>query len=251
MMHGSGKSDRPIVPAKPPNEAGALAPTEEGVEGRGLAKGNSRQQNTPRTPCRPGVPSALERVRQAARADRTMRFTALLHHVYDLDHLRKAYLAASREDAARRVRPLCGRAAEEARCGKPETFDFLGFTHICARKRSNGRFTVLRQTIRKRLQAKLGAVKTELKRRMHLPVAVQGAWLRSVVGGHIRYYGVPMNNAALSTFRFQVGWLWMRTLRRGQRHRLTWARMKRHIERWLPPARPCHPYPLKRLGVVT
>lgn len=80
----------------------------------------------------------------------------------------------------------------------------------------------------------------------------QGAWLRSVVGGHIRYYGVAMNDAALSTFRFQVGWLWMRTLRRrGQRHHLTWVRMKQHIERWLPPARPCHPYPLKRLGVIT
>ncbi len=136
--------------------------------------------------------------------------------------------------------------------GKPETFDFLGFTHICAKKRSNGRFTVLRQTIRKRMQAKLSDVKTELRRRMHLPIAEQGAWLRSVVGGHIRYFGVPMNNAALGTFRFQVGWLWLRSLRRrGGRHRLTWARMKRHIERWLPPARPCHPYPLKRLGVIT
>jgi group II intron reverse transcriptase/maturase len=136
--------------------------------------------------------------------------------------------------------------------GKPETFDFLGFTHICTKKRSNGRFTVLRQTIRKRLQAKLGEVKTELKRRMHLPVPVQGAWLRSVVAGHIRYYGVPMNGAALNTFRFRVGRLWMRTLRRrGGRHRLTWTRMARHIARWLPPARSCHPYPLKRLGVIT
>jgi hypothetical protein len=61
-----------------------------------------------------------------------------------------------------------------------------------------------------------------------------------------------MNGAALNTFRFQVGWLWMRTLRRrGQRHRLTWIRMRRYIERWLPPARICHPYPLKRLGVIT
>lgn len=136
--------------------------------------------------------------------------------------------------------------------GKPETFDFLGFTHICARKRSNGRYTVLRQTVRKRLQAKLGAVKAELKRRMHLPIAEQGAWLRTVVGGHIRYYGVPMNGTALNTFRSQVGWLWMRTLRRrGDRHRLTWARMARHIARWLPSVRSWHPYPLKRLGVIT
>jgi group II intron reverse transcriptase/maturase len=136
--------------------------------------------------------------------------------------------------------------------GKPETFDFLGFTHICAKKRSNGRFTVLRQTIRTRLQAKLSEVKAELRRRMHLALSEQGAWLRSVVGGHIRYYGVPMNNAALRTFRFQVGRLWMRTLRRrGQRHRLTWVRMRRYIDRWLPPAHICHPYPLKRLGVIT
>jgi len=76
---------------------------------------------------------------------------------------------------------------------KPETFDFLGFTHICVKKRSNGMFTVLRQTIRKRLQAKLNEVKAELQRRMHDPVPDVGKWLRSVVGGHIRYYGVPMN----------------------------------------------------------
>ena len=136
--------------------------------------------------------------------------------------------------------------------GKPETFDFLGFTHICGKKRSNGRFTVLRQTIRKRLHAKLQEVKAELRRRMHRPIREQGTWLRSVVGGHVRYYGVPMNAPALRTFRFQVGWLWMRTLRRrGQRHRLTWTRMQRLIERWLPLARVCHPYPLRRFGVIT
>ena len=84
---------------------------------------------------------------------------------------------------------------------KPETFNFLGFTHICGKKRSNGRFTVLRQTIRKRLQAKLQEVKTELRRRMHRPIREQGAWLRSVVAGHVRYYGVPMNGPALRTFR--------------------------------------------------
>ncbi|NWF91183.1 MAG: group II intron reverse transcriptase/maturase [Ignavibacteriaceae bacterium] len=136
--------------------------------------------------------------------------------------------------------------------GKPETFDFLGFTHICGKKRSNGRFTVRRQTIRKRLQAKLNEVKTELRRRMHHPIRGQGAWLRSVVGGHIRYYGVPTNGHALGIFRHQVGRLWMRTLRRrSQRHRLPWVRMKRIIDRWLPPAHVCHPYPLRRLGVIT
>ena len=140
------------------------------------------------------------------------------------------------------------------RCGegKPETFNFLGFTHICVRKRSNGMYTVLRQTMRKRLQAKLSKVKTELRRRLHDPVPDVGQWLRSVVGGHFRYYGVPMNTPALATFRFQVGWLWQRALsRRSQNGRVSWDRMRRLLQRWLPPVRSYHPYPLRRMGVVT
>ncbi len=492
MTHDSRKSDRPIVPSKSPNNAGR--PAAEAMEGRGLTEGNPRQQNASRTPRRTDAPSALERVRQAARRDRKMRFTALLHHVYDVSRLRAAFFALKKDAApgvdgetwrhyeqaletnlqnlserlqrgAYRAKPVRrayipkadgrqrplgvpvledkivqratadvmnaiyetdflgfsygfrpGRSqhhaldalyaglltkkvnwvldvdiraffdtidhgwlitflehriadrrvvrliqkwlnagvleegqrtrAEEGtpqggsvspllanvylHCvcdlwvhawrqkqargdviavryaddlvlgfqvksdaerfrvelaerfrkfhlelhpektrllefgpfaadnrqrrglGKPETFDFLGFTHICGKKRSNGRFTVLRQTIRKRLQAKLLEVKTELRRRMHRPIREQGAWLRSVVGGHVRYYGVPMNTAALCLFRSKVGWLWFRTLRRrSQRHRLTWARMRRHIDSWLPPARVCHPYPLRRLGVIT
>jgi len=136
--------------------------------------------------------------------------------------------------------------------GKPETFHFLGFTHICIKKRSNGMYTVLRQTIRKRLQAKLSEVKAELRRRMHEPIPEQGKWLQAVVGGHIRYYGVPMNTAALGRFRFQVGWLWHRSLsRRSQNGRVLWDRMRRLITRWLPPPRVCHPYPLRRMGVIT
>jgi group II intron reverse transcriptase/maturase len=136
--------------------------------------------------------------------------------------------------------------------GKPETFNFLGFTHICGKKRSNGRFTVIRQTMRTRLQAKLSEVQAELTRRLHDPIPEVGKWLRSVVGGHIRYYGVPSNRAALCTFRFQVGRLWYRTLsRRSQNAHVLWDRMRRLIERWLPPARPCHPYPLRRMGVIT
>ena len=136
--------------------------------------------------------------------------------------------------------------------GKPETFNFLGFTHICVKKRSNGRFTVLRQTIRKRMQAKLSEVQKELRRRMHEPIPEVGEWLRSVVAGHIRYYGVPMNSPALNVFRFQVGRLWMRVLsRRSQKGRVDWERMRRLIACWLPPAVPCHPYPLRRLGVIT
>ena len=502
MMNEHRKSDRPVVPAKSPNKADAPLASSgaksvsaaEGVEGRGLAKGNSLQQNALRTPSRESAPSALERIRQAARTDKKMRFTALLHHVYNLDTLREAYFAL-KQDAApgmdgqtwkaygesleenlrdlsdrlkrgayrakpvRRVfipkpdgrqRPLgvpvledkivqratvevlnaiyetdflgfsygfrprrsphnaldaiytglptkkvnwvldadirgffdtidhgwlvkfiehriadrrvvrliqkwlnadvledgkrtrseegtpqggsaspllanvylhyvfdlwvqqwrqrhargdmivvryaddfivgfqhksdaeqfleelrerfrkfhlelhpdktrlmeFGPFAAETRRrggrGKPETFNFLGFTHLCGKKRSNGMFTVLRQTMRKRLQAKLIAVKAELRRRWHDPIPVVGQWLQSVVGGHLRYYGVPMNHRALALFRFRVGWLWHRALgRRSQTGRVTWERMRRLIEQWLPPARVCHPYPLRRMGVIT
>jgi group II intron reverse transcriptase/maturase len=491
MMNGRGKSDSSVVPGKPPNKAARAAA--EAVEGRGLAKGNPPERNAPRTQSRKGVPSALERVRQAAERDRRQRFTALLHHVYDVERLRAAYLALKRDAAAgidgltwrqygedlernlqdlsgrlrrgayrakpvRRVyipkadgrqRPLgvpaledkivqravvevlnaiyevdflgfsygsrpkrsphqaldalttgimtrrvnwvldadirgffdaldhgwlvkfiehrvadqrvvrliqkwlaagvledgkrirsevgtvqggsispllanlylhyvfdlwvqrwrerqargdvvvvrfvddfvvgfehreeaerflaelrerfakfglelhpdktrlieFGRWAERNRQGrgggKPETFDFLGFTHSCAKTRK-GKFTVLRQTMRKRWQAKLKQVKAELRRRLHDSIPEQGAYLRSVVAGHVRYYGVPRNGPALGAFRLAVGRLWHRSLlRRSQKRHLPWRRMTRYVDRWLPPARICHPYPLVRLGVIT
>jgi RNA-directed DNA polymerase len=491
-MNDQGKSDRPVIPMKSPNNPGQLGAEE--AEGSGLAKGNLHQQNAPRTLSRDRAPSALERVRQAGKRDRKLRFTALLHHVYDINRLRAAFRALKREAApgvdgetwrhygealeehlqdlserlqrgayrakpVRRVyiskedgrqRPLgvpaledkivqratvevlntiyetdflgfsygfrpgrsqhkaldalyvglltkkvnwvldvdirgffdaidhgwlvqfiehriadrrvvrliqkwlnagvleegkrtraeegtpqggsasplmaniylhyvfdlwvhawrrtratgdvivvrfaddivlgfqaksdaerfwaelaerfrkfhlelhpektrlleFGPYAAENRqkrgLGKPETFNFLGFTHICGKKRSNGRFTVVRQTIRKRLQAKLREVKAELRRRMHDPIPAVGTWLRAVVGGHIRYYGVPTNSPALHIFRFHVARLWHRTLsRRSQSGRVLWDRMRRLIDRWLPPARIHHPYPLRRLGVIT
>src|SRR5260221_4412003 len=105
--------------------------------------------------------------------------------------------------------------------GKPETFNFLGFTHICVKKRSNGRFTVLRQTIRKRLQTKLNEVKAELQRRMHEPIPEQGKWLQAVVRGHIQYYGGALNQNALWDFRFQMGGPWHLVLsRRSQNDRV-------------------------------
>ena len=492
MTNEQGKSDRPVVPGKSSNNAGQ--PAAEGVEGRGLAKGNLRQQNASRTPRRKDAPSALERVRQAAEKDKKLRFTALLHHIYNQETLRMAYFRLKKEAApgvdgetwrhygekleenlqdlsgrlkrgayrakpVRRVyidkadgrkRPLGvpaledkivqraavevlnaiyetdflgfsygfrpGRSQHQAldalytglltrkvnwvldldirsffdglshewlvkfvehriadrrvvrliqkwlnagvledgkrtrveegtpqggsaspllanvylhyvfdlwvqawrqkrahgdvivvrfaddivvgfrdkadaeqfrveltermkkfnlelhpektrllefgpyainnrqarREGKPETFNFLGFTHICVKKRSNGRFTVLRQTIRKRLQAKLNAVKVELQRRMHEPIPELGKWLQAVVRGHIRYYGVPMNQPALFLFRFQVGRLWYRALSRcSQNGRVLWDRMRRLINRWLPLPTVCHPYPLRRMGVIT
>ncbi len=136
--------------------------------------------------------------------------------------------------------------------GKPETFNFLGFTHICGKKRSNGMFTVYRRTISKRHRAKLKEIKTGLRRRMHEPVPQVGKWLKTVVEGHNRYYGVPSNERSLSSFRFHVARLWFRSLRRrSQKTRVTWERMYRLIDQWLPPPRIHHPYPLRRLGVIT
>src|SRR6267142_2463861 len=401
MTNGPGKSDRPTVPEKSPNKAGQ--PVAEGMEGKGLAKGNLPQQNVSRTPSRTDTPSALERVRQAAGKDKKLRFTALLHHIYNLETLRMAYFRLKKEAApgvdgetwrhygetlegnlqdlaerlkrgayrakpvrrvfipkadrrvvrliqkwlnagvledGKRIRveegtPQGGSAspllanvylhyvfdlwvqawrqkwahgdvivvrfaddivvgfnsqadADQFRAeltermkkfhlelhpettrllefgphaidqrqwrgeGKPERFNFLGFTHICVKKRSNGRFTVLRQTMRKRLQTKLNEVKAELQRRMHEPIPELGKWLQAVVRGHIRYYGVPMNHNALWIFRFQVGRLWLRALsRRSQNGRVLWDRMRRLINRWLPLPIVCHPYPLRRMGVVT
>ena len=136
--------------------------------------------------------------------------------------------------------------------GKPETFNFLGFTHICARKRSNGMFTVLRQTMSKRKRAKLKEVRKELRKRMHHRVAEVGKWLRLVVEGHNRYFGVPANQHSLASFRFQVVADWYWTLRRrSQTRRLTWEQMVRLANHWLPPPTLHHPYPLRRLGVIT
>ena len=490
-MDGRGKSDGPVVPEKSPNKAGR--PAAEAVEGRGLAKGNPHERNALRTPSRAGAPSALERVRQAAEKERRQRFTALLHHVYDVGRLRAAYLAVKRDAAAGvdgetwqhygedleanlqdlaerlrrgayrakpvrrayipkadgRQRPLgvptledkivqravvevlnaiyetdflgfsygfrprrsphqaldvltvgvmtrkvnwvldadiraffdtldhgwlvkfiehrvadrrivrliqkwlsagvledgkrtrseagtvqggsispllanlylhhvfdlwaqrwrrkqargdvvvvrfaddfvvgfehrveaerfltelrerfarfglklhpdktrlieFGRFADRDRRqrggGKPETFNFLGFTHSCAKTRA-GKFTVLRQTMRTRLRVKLGEVKAELRRRLHDPIPEQGAYLRSVVTGHVRYFGVPMNGPALHAFRFAVGWTWWRALRRrSQCHRITARRLRSLVARWLPTPRICHPYPFVRLGVAT
>jgi group II intron reverse transcriptase/maturase len=135
--------------------------------------------------------------------------------------------------------------------GKPDTFDFLGFTHCCGKTRK-GKFMVLRITSGKRLRAKLLAVKTELRGRMHQPIAEQGQYLRSVVAGHGRYFAVPCNGARVQAFRFQVGRLWHRTLcRRSQAKHLSWKRMHTIVAHWLPSPRICHPYPNQRLIVTT
>jgi group II intron reverse transcriptase/maturase len=135
--------------------------------------------------------------------------------------------------------------------GKPETFDFLGFTHICAKSRS-GWFWLKRITISKRVRAKLREVNDQLKQRRHQPIPVQGQWLRSVLQGHAAYYAVPGNTDAVSAFRYHVTQHWFKALRRrSQRTRINWTRMNRIATRWLPQVRVMHPFPEARFAART
>jgi RNA-directed DNA polymerase len=134
--------------------------------------------------------------------------------------------------------------------GKPETFDFLGFTHICARSKS-GRFWVKRITISKRMRAKLKQVKDQLTQRRHLPIPEQGRWLASVMRGHMAYYAVPGNTQAVAAFRDQIRRHWRRALRRrSQKTRINWERMNRIATRWLPRACVMHPFPEVRFAAT-
>jgi RNA-directed DNA polymerase len=149
----------------------------------------------------------------------------------------------------------CGRWASERRQrrgqGKPETFDFLGFTHMCGTTKQ-GKCTVRRSPIAKRLRKKLQEVKETLRVRMHWPIEKLGAWLKSVVVGHDRYYGVPRNMGMLRVCRERVLRDWCRILRRrSQRHRMPWQRRYPLATRWLPKPQIMHPYPAQRLRVTT
>lgn len=137
-----------------------------------------------------------------------------------------------------------GRFAAESRKkrgqSKPETFNFLGFTHICGKTRG-GKFAVWRKTERKRATAKLKALREELRRRMHEPIPIVGKWLGTVLRGHYQYYGVAFNSRAIGNFRYQVTRAWHSVLRRrSQRGYVNWTRMRRLEKRWLPPARIVH-----------
>lgn len=488
MTNDRGKSDREVVPEKLPNEADSHA--KEAMEGSNRAKGNSAKRDKPWTLSQPGLPSALERVGQAARQDRKIRFTALMHHIYDVGRLREAYKAIAHDAAAgidgetwnhygeeleENLRDLSGRLArgayrakpvrrvyiekadgrkrplgvpaledkivqrsvvavlnaiyevdflgfsygfrpkrsphqaldavaygmwkkmvnwvldadlqsffdtlehewlvkflehriadqrvirliqkwlnagvledgkrmvsevgtvqggsispllaniylhyvldlwieqwrktqakgdvlivrfaddfvagfqhreeaerllkelrerltrfglklhpdktrlvefgrfakqnrQERGDGKPETFNFLGFTHYCGTDQK-GKFTVIRQTMRQRMLKKLKAVSLELQRRRHQPVGEQGRYVQAVVGGHVRYFGVPFNSRAIRAFRTLVIRLWKKWLsRRSERGYLTWERMQWYIARWVPHAVTCHPYPSARFA---
>jgi RNA-directed DNA polymerase len=134
---------------------------------------------------------------------------------------------------------------------RPETFDFLGLTHRCGRKRKGG-YALVRETARRKMVAKLHEVKTELRVRMHESIPDQGKYLKSVISGHVRYYGVPGNGYRINEFRRIICRQWQRSLsRRSQNGQVIWERMKRLFDRWLPPAHICHPYPNQRLNVIT
>jgi RNA-directed DNA polymerase len=155
-------------------------------------------------------------------------------------------------DKTRRIE--FGRFAEQNRErrgeGKPETFDFLGFTHISG-KNGLGRFMVRRTTIRKRMRAKLREVKQQLRQRMHDPVPQTGQWLKSVVQGYFNYYAVPGNLASLGVFRDRVLALWWRTLRRrSQKRRTSWTRILELAQRWIPQPRALHPFPDARFAAT-
>jgi RNA-directed DNA polymerase len=146
-----------------------------------------------------------------------------------------------------------GRFAAERRkrrgLGKPETFNFLGFTFICGKTRA-GKFQIKRKTRRDRMRAKLKMIKEEMRRRMHQPILVQGKWLWHVVRGYFNFHAVPTNFRALVAFRTEIAKRWHRALtRRSDMGKLNWDRMKRLIDEWLPKPRIIHPWPDKRFAV--
>src|SRR5579859_4101236 len=133
--------------------------------------------------------------------------------------------------------------------GKPETFNFLGFTHICGRSR-RGSFLLHRKTRRDRMRVKLKALKGELRRRMHASIPEQGRWLAQVVRGYFAYHAVPTNARRLAAFRYHVTVLWHRTLRRrSQKDWTDWERISRLVATYLPPVRILHPWPNVRFAV--
>jgi group II intron reverse transcriptase/maturase len=132
--------------------------------------------------------------------------------------------------------------------GRPESFDFLGFTHLCGQTRK-GRFTVHRRSRADRQRALLQKIKHWLKCNACIPISHQGRWLRSVVRGYFQYHAIPGNHVALEGFRREVNRYWLRALRRrSQKHALPWPRMQRYVNRWIPRVRILHPYPSERFA---
>jgi group II intron reverse transcriptase/maturase len=141
-----------------------------------------------------------------------------------------------------------GRYATERRDkrgeGKPETFNFLGFTHICGTSHRTGYFTVKRKTMGKRMAAKLKDIKAKLRVRLHGSIGDTARWLKAVVSGYFQYHAIPDNEERLKAFRHDVLRLWLKQLRRrSQRHRWTWKRFYEKLGALLPEVEILQPYP--------
>ncbi|NBT46022.1 MAG: RNA-directed DNA polymerase [Gammaproteobacteria bacterium] len=149
-----------------------------------------------------------------------------------------------------------GRYAIESRrkqgLGRPETFDFLGLTHICGHRRGTQVFKLVRLTVKKRMRASLMAIRETLMRRRHEPIPDIGRWLGRVVEGHMNYYSVPGNRERIGAFAREAVRAWHFSLhRRSQRNRMPWSRFAQIAKRYMPQLRVVHPYPAKRFRVKT
>src|SRR5712671_6925108 len=172
----------------------------------------------------------------------------------DLKERMRKFELALHPDKTRLIR--FGRHAVKQRAklgeGKPETFDFLGFTHFCTRSRKWGIFVIGRKTIKKRMRAKMQAIKIELRRIMHDPIAKTGAWVKQMLKGHLNYFAVSGNHPSLWWFFNKVKRLWLASLkRRSQTARLSWERFIRLVARFFPPIRTLHPLPCHRFDART
>jgi group II intron reverse transcriptase/maturase len=174
--------------------------------------------------------------------------------LHDLQERMRAFELALHPDKTRMIRfgRYAAKQREKLGEGKPETFDFLGFTHFCTRSRRWGSFVIGRKTIKKRLRAKLKAIKVELRKSMHNPIAKTGAWVKQMLQGHLNYFAVSGNDKSLWWFFNEVRWLWLKSLRRrSQKARLSWERFTRLVDRFFPPIKVLHPLPCHRFDART
>jgi hypothetical protein len=147
---------------------------------------------------------------------------------------------------------FAAKARREKGLGKPETFDFLGFTHCCGQQLGSGKFKLVRLTVKQRMRTTLTAIRATLMRRRHEPIPVIGRWLGSVVQGYMNYFSVPGNRIRIGAFAREVNRAWrFALLRRSQRHRMPWTRFAKISRKYLPPLRVVHPWPTERFDVRT
>ena len=174
--------------------------------------------------------------------------------LHDLQERMRAFELALHPDKTRLIRfgRYAAKQREKLGEGKPETFDFLGFTHFCTRSRKGNAFVIGRKTIKKRLQDKLKAIKVELRRSMHNPIAKTGAWVKQMLQGHLNYFAVSGNDKSLWWLFNEVRWLWLKSLRRrSQNARLSWEKFTRLVDRFFPPIKVQHPLPCHRFDAKT